>query len=147
MRATFHGLFSLGVVLLGVLLAAGTLWSMLTAAPRDWLEAGRYVSLSAERHPPGSVTHYAFDEAQPPRPVGFYLAVGPDGRAVAVADRVAGCRLEWREGRRQWVDPCRGRAYPLSRVLAGEPFGGELTYLEVRREGGRLRVDLAPLLR
>lgn len=147
MSATYHGLLALGVVLLGVLLVLGAVWGMWTSAPRDWLEGGRFVVLSADRYPPGSVAHFAFDEARPPRPVGFYLVVDAAGRALAIADRVGGCRLEWRGDRRRWVDPCRGRAFPLERVLAGDRFGGDLIYLEVRREGGRLRVDLAPLLR
>lgn len=147
MRTTYRGLLSLGVVLLGLLLAVGTLWSLLTAAPGDWLEAGRYVTLSAGRYPPGSVTHFAFDEARPPRSVGFYLVVDGGGRPLAIGDRVAGCRLEWRQERRVWVDPCRTREYPLERVLERDPFAGQLVYLEVVREGNRLRVDLAPLLR
>jgi hypothetical protein len=92
------------------------------------------------------VTHFAFDEFRPPRPVGFFLVVAADGRPLAVFDRVGGCRLRWREGHRDLLDGCRGRTYALERVLGRDPFAGDLVYLPVERVGARLRVDLLPVL-
>lgn len=147
MRATFHRLFNLGLIALPALLLVAVLYGLLTAGPEeDWLEQGRYVSLSPERYPAGSVTAFAFDDWRPPRPLGFFLVVDDHGRPLALFDRVGGCRLEWRSDAALFVDACRGRTYPLARVLAGDRAGGDLRYLPVTEAGGRWRVDLGPLL-
>lgn len=143
-RVTYHNIFSIGLYFLVVLVLAAMLWSFLSSRSSDWLVEGRYVDLTPERYQPGTVTHFAFDEWRPPRPMGFFLLAGRDGTYLAVADRPFGCVLVWQQVSDQLLDPCRGTAFPRERLLNDPPPG--LKMLPVLGDENLLRVDLKDLL-
>lgn len=144
LRITFHTVFGAGVLLLGVLVVAGMIWSVIRYNPPDWLSEGRYVELTADRYGPGAFEHFAFDEWDPPRPLGFFLLRGPDGAFLALSDRPGGCVMQWRSDRSELVDPCRGTAIPADRLWTNPP--SYFVMLPVDHQEDVLRVDLRPLL-
>lgn len=141
---TYHKIFSAGLYILGGLIVVAMLWSFLSDRSDDWLLQGRYVELTPDRYAAGSVTHFAFDEWRPPRPMGFFLLADADGTYMAVADRPFGCVLAWKASTQELTDPCRGLAFSRQRLLADPP--AEMQLLPVTLNGDKIRVDLQEIL-
>lgn len=142
----FNRLFSIGLVLLGIIFGGSILFStVLSPSKSDWLVDSRYVELTPDRYRPGSVTHFDLQAMDPPRNSGFYLLAGADGRFVAVFDR-PGCLLEYKPDLAALYNPCRQRVYPVQSILAGETTGDDLIILPIIQRSGQLVVDIGSTL-
>lgn len=123
-RWNFYTFFTIGVYFIGFLTVLGIFWSWFGFRTPDWLTDGRYVELTLSRYEEGTIEHFAFDEWEPPRSIGFYLFRHEDGTFTAVGDRPTGCVLVWQGDKDQLFDPCRGTKFPRVSLKEASSFGG-----------------------